>query len=178
MPIIEVSDSTFKRLQRLAIPLVDTSDSMIERLIGCYEKQKISSVGGLPRSTRVFDWPDAPDLTHTKVLAAKINGKTLGGANWNKILSDAVMLARSRCGTDDDLRRAIIINFVKGRKEDSGYHFIPSVNLSIQGQSAVDAWKAIWHVVKLYDIPIEVDFIWHDKPEAAFPGEPGRLVWK
>jgi hypothetical protein len=178
---IEISVATFRRLQKLAEPLVDTPDSTIAGLIDCCEKEKITSANDTnahPRSTRLFDCREAPDLTHTKVLAAKINGKTLGSANWNKLLSDAVILARSRCSTEHDLRRAIIINFVKGRKEDAGYHFIPAVNLSIQGQSAGDAWKAIWHIVKRFDLPIEVDFIWRDKPEAAFPGEAGQFVWK
>jgi hypothetical protein len=178
---IEISVSTFGSLQRLAEPLVDTPDTVIARLIACYEKQNmtlVSNANALSRFTRVFDCREAPDLTHTKLLTAKINGKTLEGANWNKLLSYSVIIAANQCRTDDDLRRAIIINFEKGRKEDAGYHFIPGVNLSIQGQSAGDAWKAIWHVVKRFDLSIEVDFIWRDKPEAAFPGEAGHFVWK
>jgi hypothetical protein len=180
---IEISDSTFERLQELAKPLVDTSDSVIVRLIDNYEKYKFTSITEdnvrLQYSTKTFDCGDAPNLTHTKVVNAQLNGNTLGNkSNWNNLLSEAVVLAAGHCKTDEDLRRAIIINFVKGRKEDSGYHFLSKINLSIQGQSAGDAWKAIWHIVKRFHISIEVDFVWHAKPDAAFPGEAGRFIWK
>jgi hypothetical protein len=180
---IEISDSTFQRLQKLAKPLVDTTDSVIALLIDYYEKHKFTSAmesNFAPQyPTKTFDCGDAPNLTHTKLVNAKVNGNALGNKNnWNKLLSEVVILTAGHCKTEEDLRRAIIVNFVKGRKEDNGYHFLPKVNLSIQGQSAGDAWKAIWHIVKRFDISIEVDFVWHNKPEAAFPGEAGRLIWK
>ncbi len=117
---IEISDSTFMRLQKLARPLVDTSDSVIARLIDFYEKPKSTSAMDsnvhIQYPTKTFECGDAPNLTPTKVVNAKINGNTLGiKSNWNKLLSEAVIIAAGRCKTEDDLRRAIIINFVKGR---------------------------------------------------------------
>jgi hypothetical protein len=180
---IEVSASTFEMLQKMAKPLVDTPDSVISRLIDNYENQRLTSLNGADltsqSSTKIFNCGDAPKLTHTKVVAAKVNGKTLGDkVNWNKLLSEVVVIAANNCKTDEDLRRAIIVNFVKGRKEDQGYQFLPKANLSFQGQSADGAWKAIWHIVRRFDIGIEIDFLWYNKPEAEFPGEAGRFIWK
>src|SRR5438270_7796813 len=54
---IEVSDSTFERLQKLAKPLVDTSDSVVTFLIDYYEKDKFSSAIDVVR-------PRLAELTH------------------------------------------------------------------------------------------------------------------
>ncbi len=40
MPVIEISDSLFARLQKLAVPLVDTPVTVIERLLGSFEAPK------------------------------------------------------------------------------------------------------------------------------------------
>jgi hypothetical protein len=180
---IEISNSTFMRLQRLASPLEDTPDSVIVRLIdyceGANFNPAIAYTAYSQNPTKTFDCGNAPKLTHTKVVNAKINGRTLGNkSNWNNLLSESVIFAAGYCKTEEDLRRAIIVNFVKGRRVDKGYRFLPKVDISIQGQSAGDAWKAIWHIVKRFDVPVEVDFVWHNKPEAAHPGEAGRFIWK
>lgn len=39
MPAIEIPDSLFTRLQKLAVPLVDTPVTVIERLLSSYEAQ-------------------------------------------------------------------------------------------------------------------------------------------
>ena len=69
------------------------------------------------------------------------------------------MPAAAKVKGQDALKQLIIVNHVAGKKEYIGYRYIPSANVSVQGQDAVGAWKATAHILKA---------------RAAHPGE-GRL---
>src|ERR1700730_6333572 len=78
---IQLSAATFARLQKLAIPLVDSIESVIGRLIDNYERldstqgsqtQSLNHFG--PEHVKSFDCAFPPKLKHTKVLAAKLKG--------------------------------------------------------------------------------------------------------
>jgi hypothetical protein len=90
-PHVELSTSTFSRLQAHAIPLIDTIESVINRMIDSYEKTNGASAvvpeGAGGQTARVFN-PDAPpDLTHAKILGVTFCGKPLGRGqdNWNDV---------------------------------------------------------------------------------------------
>ena len=78
-PPVDLNPTTFTRLQAHAVPLVDTIESVINRLLDAYETK-----GGAPVPTsddgeasnlRQFNPNTPPDLTHTKVLAIEFDGK-------------------------------------------------------------------------------------------------------
>jgi len=52
----------------------------------------------------------------------------------------------------------IVVNHVAGQEEDNGYKFLKSVGLSVQGQNANNAWKAISHLAKATGLKIEARF--------------------
>ena len=183
---IQISSAIFARLQKLAIPLVDSNDSVIARLIDYYERGEAldssnsSNVNSYsPQRVKVFDCAFPPSLKHTKVLSAKLNGVDLGkDSNWNGLLYKAVHLANSMSKSPEELRRVIIINFVPYKKEDEGYRFLPETNLSVQGQDSNNAWKGIFHIAKQLGVPVDVEFVWRNKEDAEFPGATGRFIWK
>jgi hypothetical protein len=53
------------------------------------------------------------------------------------------------------------------RKEDMGYRYIPSANVSVQGHDAVGAWKATSHILKALHIPAKVVFVWYDNDKTS-----------
>jgi hypothetical protein len=180
MPRVELTDATFARLQRLAVPLVDSIETVVEKLINAYEQDHQEQPNGRkPVQTAVhprqFDASSPPELKHAKLLSAKLNGRALKEAKWNGLLVEAIRLAKAGARTDDELRRLVPVNFVLKRKEDEGYRFFADIGMSVQGQDANSAWKGAYHIAQQLGIDIEAEFQWRAKDRAAYPGVTGRL---
>lgn len=183
MPHIEISDDTFALLKRHAEPLVDTFDTIIGKFGRAFQATNGHSdedsppIIEAPISAKIYNHNSPPDLTFTKVVSAKLDGRPISRrTNWASILRWAVHKAKNQASNEDELRRLIIVNFVIGKKEDDGYKYLPEVNLSVQGQDTNAAWRGINHIAQQLKIPIDVVFVWRHKEKAAFPGESGRLV--
>lgn len=70
-----------------------------------------------------------------------------------------------------------LAHVVKGEKINSGFHYLPEVNISIQGVDSNLAWRNTLHLMKNLKMPIEIYFEWRDKEGAAYPGEKGKFIW-
>jgi hypothetical protein len=119
-----------------------------------------------------------PDLTHTKMLSAHLDGKLLPPAttNWNRLLDEVILLAAARLKDAKALAELMTVNHVVGKKEEQGYRYIAKAGISVQGQDAAEAWKAASYILKKLHIPAEVVFMWYDNDKAAHPGQTGKLV--
>jgi hypothetical protein len=178
--IVELSDETFARLQRLATPLVDTVEGMIIEGCKLLEERRASGQTTMPTQLpgagpRQFSAASPPNLTHTKVLSIRLNGTPLPHATWNGLLFEVIRRAGPRLQNGDDARRLIIVNFVPGKKDDEGYRFIPEVSVSVQGQDANAAWRGASHIAQQIGLRVEAEFVWRTKNGAEFPGVTGRL---
>ena len=176
-PDVRLSDKTFERLQRLGKPFVDTPDAVIERLLDFHESQQEPLGPPLSgsRSFEAFDPEDAPDLTHTKMLAATLDGKP--ARNWNALVDAVHRLAAQNLKSYDALRHATQSHIAKGKKTDSGFHHLPDIDISIQGIDADLAWRNTLHLARRLKVPLRVEFEWRDKPNAAHPGKRGYMEW-
>jgi hypothetical protein len=56
-----------------------------------------------------------------------------------------------------------------------GYKFYPELGISVQGQSAMDAWKEVSRLAQKFRIPVEVRFQWRDNDKAQHPGKVGVI---
>ncbi len=182
---LQLSPTTIARLQRHAKPFVDTVDTVINRILDTYESNSDHGSNGeddavADGNIREFPPSASPDLRHTKVLSLEFNKKKFSRAetNWNSLLNEAIRIAKAKAKSDDELKRLIIVNYVKGRKEDEGYHYLSDVNLSVQGQDANAAWKGTFHIAKQLQCTFEVIFAWRMKDGAAYPGITGRFTYK
>ncbi|MGD0191400.1 MAG: hypothetical protein ABSD74_11720 [Rhizomicrobium sp.] len=178
MPEFRVSDATFSRLKKHAEPLVDNSDSLLNRILDVYEQN--ASPPRRPStqitdSPRVFSVSSPPNLLHTKVLSAKINGVALSKPNWNKLLVELVRRAKGKLSIPADAKKFVIVNFVRGKKEDEGYRYVPEIGISVQGQDSNSAWRGASHLAQQLGIPVEVEFMWRMKEGALHPGLIGIL---
>ena len=202
MPQVTISNSTLERLKRYAEPFVDTEDIVINRVLDRLEssnkqsvfneadkpgnsqidrepvKRAVSVAGGKSENFHQIDPDDLPDLTHAKVQYAKIDKEPIRkGANWNGTLDRMLCYAYKRAGvgTFDELLKISPVNIREGSKLDEGYHYLPEVNISVQGVSANQACRAIVDMAAVLGISVDIEIEWRRKEGAAYPGQRGRL---
>ncbi len=189
MPTLEIPDALFLRLQKLAVPLVDTKVTLLERLVDFYETKAQSELTKQPvrpssqkrnaSETRELDPDVAPDLRHASVLAARFANRPATG--WNKLVPAAHVEAISRLGSLSPVQGITRSNLIVGRpsSEDAkkGYRYVPEADISIQNVDAGHAWANALRLARYLNVEVRVDFEWPQKTDAAHPGEKGRLSW-
>lgn len=178
MPQTSIQDTTFERLQRHAQPLVDTIDTVINRALDALEQlEGLQGPGGeCPAAAeRRIDPRMLPNLTHTKVLDASINGEPMAKANWNLLLEAMLRHTMKRVGNFDQLKKMCPVNTAKGRKEDEGYSYLSDIDVSVQGQDSNGACRAVVTAAQGLGIALDIGFMWRAKKGAAYPGERARL---
>ena len=176
MPDIMIEQATFERLQRHAQPLVDTVDAVVNRALDAME----AGEGQRPEERfRAVDrevGPERlPDVTHTKVLAARLRDANIRNPNWNRLLHRVLVLSMDQVADLSELRQLCPANMVRGSKTDEGYTHLPEIDISVQGLSANEACAALTATARALGIGLDVVFMWRAKEGAAHPGERGRL---
>ena len=162
-----------------AVLPVDTTDSVLNRTLDTRGQDGGESTAPCARqkAERRIDPRALPNLTHTKVLEAVIDGAPIPRPNWKNVLKALLHRAMGRAGSFGELHRSCqgTVPIVEGRKTDGGFGYIPALGVSIQGQNAQDVCIALVTVAQALGIAIDVSFMWRGKKEAAFPGERARL---
>jgi len=178
MPDISLSPTAFERLQRHARPFVDTPESVILRALEVLEQH---SAGPMPKdgtdgsAERQIDARDLPRLTHTKLIDATIDGDRLVKPNWNSLLDEMLRQIMKRVDSFAELHRICPVNMIEGRKEDEGYGYLPDIDVSVQGQDANGACRAVVTAAQTLGMNLDIGFMWRLKESAAYPGERGRI---
>jgi hypothetical protein len=170
MAKIDIPEDILAKLGKLARPFVDKEPADVIRWL-VEEREPEEADTELKYSSLA-----PPDLSHTKILSAKINGEPVGKANWNRLMDFAIMLAANTLNDVDALSKIVLAKHVKGQKTDQGFDYIPSAKISVQGQDANSAWKTTAHILHELGCKAEVMFSWYDNPKAAKPGEIAKLV--
>lgn len=171
---ISLSNALYARLQKLAVPFVDTPETVIARLLdqaeqtGLMERVAKNSVS-VANST--YSSESLPPLVHTKLLAAKFDGEILDKATWDGLVRLALSVVLKKVKTVQELKRVSGANLVQGRKETEGYKFVSSDNFSYQGVSAEDAVAIVRRCAKGTNSRASFEFEWRDKPGAHLPGQ-------
>lgn len=182
MPVVRINDATFADLSTLKTWLgtkspSDTIDKIvqdkmdqlgIERDDEDYHAIFVSSSGAM-----VFD--NAPSLTFTKPIKATINGKPIQNPNWASILHAMLAQVKAKGLEGERLVQELAVPTKADHYEDEGYKYIPMLGISVQGQSAADAWKEVDRLAKKWRIPVNVEFVWRQNPKAQNPGKAGVL---
>lgn len=178
MPEVTIQESTFTRLQRHAKPLVDTIDTVMNRALDALEQMAASPESGDgqgPQDERRIDHRALPNVKHTKVLDASIEGAQIAKPYWNVLRNEMLRRAMKRVHSFEKLRQVCPVNMVKGRKTDEGYDYLSDIDVSVQGQDANSACRAVVTAAQSLGIALDVGFMWYHKERAAHPGEFARL---
>lgn len=177
MPQVTISDENFMRLQRHAVPLVDSLDSVLARALDALDSANGSKVEAAITKLN-YSAASAPDLSFTTVKHAIVDGAALPPSKtyWNNILLAVVVAVAKRGPTTKQIADRLLVNHTMGKKEDGGYRFVPEAQLSVQGQDANGAWKATYFLAREFGVRVEVAFAWQNNPKAANPGLMGNLT--
>lgn len=178
MPVVRVSDASFSELSIISTWLkTKTPSETIELIV----REKMESLG-LERDVNepagLDSGPSRPTgLSFTRVVSAKVNGKELEKANWANVLLQTIHSVSKKLGiSSKELSAQLQVRTRVGQYEDDGFKYHKQLGISVQGQSAQDAWKEVDRLARKFDIPVEVEFQWHDNPKAQRPGQMGRLL--
>ncbi|MDA7999880.1 MAG: hypothetical protein MPK06_02210 [Alphaproteobacteria bacterium] len=137
---------------------------------------EVSGTEDLSGIEQNFDPRRLPDLRHTKVLYARINGEEIPHPKWNFLLERVVTIAMERFSDFEKVRQICPTSMVNRPKTDEGYTHLPGIGISVQGRSANGACRAVMEAAQELDIPVEIGFAWRVRDGAAYPGKRGRTA--
>jgi len=121
-----------------------------------------------------YDPDNPPDLSRTAITSATIGGQ--GARNWNDLVAAGIRLAWEQGHTDiAEMRNWSGANIRPGRHTRNGFHLVRGANVSFQYVQASRAWEIASKIAAKLRVPITVDFIWRDDPDAAHPGQQARM---
>src|SRR5215831_19033763 len=143
---MQISSKSVKLLKELAVPLEDTVDTVIERLVRFYREHRHEDGSGSMTTTRPspagllnLNPNSPPDLRHTRIVRAVFGDAELRGTNWNELVRKVVEIAYAATGRDfTKLRRMTNANIAEGHKSDEGYAPLTHLGISVQGVAAND----------------------------------------
>ena len=123
-----------------------------------------------------YDAANPPGLTFTTLIAASFGKDT--ATNWNDLLRVAVKTAYASGLTKQDIQRITSVNIEDGSVTERGYSPLVGVDVSVQGQTADEAWQNALNLARKLGCAIEASFRWRDNDKAFHPGESGLLHWQ
>lgn len=183
MPTIEITDYDFARLQKVAVPFIDTPATVFTKVMDAFERANTAAAApaSVPVATAnlpVYHHDNLPPLTHTKLLEAAFDGKQPEKVAWDALVRLALIETKEQAGSIQGLRKIAAANIVEGRKDDEGYKFLPEHGFSYQGVSAEDAVKIVFRCAKGLKVNFSAEFEWRSKDDAYRPGERARLEYR
>ena len=182
MPVVRINDATFANISTLKTWFGTKSPSeTIDHIVSEAMEQL-----GIERDEEAEDaaeetihgalmFDTAPSLTFTKPKKATINGKIIENPNWASILLAMVAQVKAKGYENEKLVRELGVPSKASKYDDDGYRYFPELGISVQGQSAADAWKEIDRLAKKWQIAVNVEFVWRQNPKAQHPGRAGIL---
>jgi len=189
-PLIQISDEVYKKLKERAKSPQDTPSDIIASLLGIQNKvedppaeQRLaeSSVPEILPEEEHYDEtlkldPDTPeDLYFTTIIQGHFENKKI--ATWNELIDTAHIVAVEKIETYDALKKLTNSDIVMGAYNENGFRPIPSIGISIQGDSPNQAWKNALHIARKLKVTVEILFEWERKFTAARPGSRGVLSY-
>ncbi|WP_099824097.1 T4SS efffector SepA family protein [Oceaniglobus indicus] len=182
MPVIRINDATFADISVLKTWFGTKSPSeTIDRIVreamdglGIERDDGFEgAVGGQDKVTSAHE--ATPSLTFTKPMNAKVNGDTISNPNWASILHTVIKAVSQKGYERESLVRQLGVPAKAGCYEEEGYKYDHELDISVQGQSAADAWKEVERLADQWRIPVYVEFVWRQTPKAQHPGKSGVL---
>jgi hypothetical protein len=180
MPVIRLNDATFVDLKSIATWLGTTTPSKTIETLVKKEMEKL----GLERDIEIEEgsvnedgivFETAPGLAFKRILSATVNHQKSMKMKWAGLLMKVIGIVKAKGLSGEQLVRELKIPAKAFEYTEEGFKFQPDLGISIQGQSARDAWKEISRLAQKYHIPVEIRFQWKENEKAQYPGKIGVI---
>jgi len=182
MPVVRINDATFADISTLKTWFgtkspSETIDHIVKEAmeqLGIERDDEVEGAAGASTDgVLIFD--AAPSLTFTKPMKATINGNSVQNPNWALLLHLMIAQVKAKGFEGEKLVRELGVPCKTANYDDDGYRYCPELGISVQGQSAADAWKEVDRLAKKWRVPVNVEFAWRQNPKAQHPGKVGIL---
>jgi len=182
MPVVRLNDATFADLSTLKTWFgTKTPSDTIDRIVreameqlGMERDDEPQDVVAMT-SDGAMEFDAAPGLAFTKPLSASIDGKAVHSPRWSSLLLTMIAQLKAKGLDGEKLVRELQVPAKTERYEDEGFKYHAHLGISVQGQSASDAWKEIDRLAKKWTIPVMIEFWWRQNDKAQYPGRTGIL---
>jgi hypothetical protein len=180
MPVVRINDATFADLKSIATWLgtktpSDTIDQIVRQAMEELGMERDVEPEATATSTRAMEFDSAPGLSFTKPRSASVNGKPIRNPCWSAVLLTMIAQIKAKGFEGDNLVRELHVPGRAEAYEEEGFKYYPDLGISMQGQSASDAWKEVDRLAKKWRVPVIVEFLWRQNPKAQYPGREGVL---
>ena len=183
MPVIRINDATFAGLSALKTWFgTKTPSDTIDRVVREAMEQLGMERDDEPEEAvtitndGAIEFDSAPGLSFTKPLTASIDGKRILNPRWSSILIATITQAMTKGYEGKKLVEQLQVPAKAERYEEDGFKYYADLGISVQGQSASDAWKEIDRLAKAFGIRVKVEFWWRRNSKAQYPGKTGILT--
>ncbi len=182
MPVVRINDATFADLKSIATWFgAKTPGEAIDRIVQetmeklGMERDDTSDAVATTTSTGAMEFTGTPGLSFTKPQAANINGQIIDNPRWANILLTVIAAVKAKGFEGDKLVDQLYVPAKAGKYANDGFRYHADLGISVQGQSASDAWRETERLAKEHGISVVVEFRWRHNPKAQFPGREGVL---
>lgn len=177
MPQLKVNQATYDRLKEQDALNSDMIDTIIDRGLNYNQLTPEVTPAFWPMEVKEMriDPTNLPSMTFTKIHKATVDGRTIENPTWNHLLAQMLTLVVNRTIDLRNLSELGYVRVVRGRKEDQGYNYLSEVDISFQNQAAGAACRVILELAKMLEISVDIEFMWHAKEGASYPGQRGRI---
>jgi len=182
MPVVRLNDATFADLSTLRIWFgtrtpSDTIDRIVREAMEQLGMERDNEPDDVVTTTSdgAMEFDTAPGLAFTKPLSASIDGKAIHNPRWSSMLLTMIAQLKTKGLDGEKLVRELQVPAKAERYEDEGFKYHADLGISVQGQSASDAWKEIDRLARRWTIPVKIEFWWRQNDKAQYPGRTGIL---
>ena len=123
----------------------------------------------------IVDPHNLPRLTFARIRDAKIDGRKIARASWNRLLALLIVRALHENVPFEEVCRIGASRVVRRRKEDQGFVFYPEGGISVQGREADLAGSAVVALAERLRADLDVGFQWLPNKEALRPRDKARF---
>lgn len=146
-----------------------------DRKAASLERQTTDNLGSAEQPRR-FEFPaTTPNLAHTKLQTVAIDDQPLVRPKWNSLMAELCIHAIHRHDLQWMIKRKAP-RVVPGRSTTGGFHYLKSVDASVQYTDSTKAWGYTASLAEELGVGIQAAFFWRDKAGAEFPGEHGVAI--
>ena len=123
----------------------------------------------------IVDPHSLPRLTFARIRDAKIDGRKIARASWNRLVALLIIQALRENVPFEEACRIGASRVVRRRKEDQGFVFYPEGGISVQGREADLAGRSAVALAERLRADLEVGFQWLREKDALRPGDKARF---